>query len=94
VYNYKCILCPVHHCEFIIFYFSYVHLKLLKIYASHLLNILHMQKHTHINWDVPVCCYGQAYKYRIRIGDRVLICRDLHDQVMNGELVQLAYRMN
>ena len=29
--------------------------------------------------------YGQSWcKYRIRIGARVLICRDLHNQVVDG----------
>ena len=34
---------------------------------------------------MPVRYYGQSWcKYRIRIGARVLICRDLHDQVVDG----------
>ena len=32
-----------------------------------------------------VRCYGQSwYKYRIRIGARALICRDLRDRVVDG----------
>ena len=35
---------------------------------------------------MPVRCYGQSwYKYRIRIGVRVLICRDLRDRVVDEE---------
>ena len=35
---------------------------------------------------MPMRCYGQSwYKYQIRIGARVLICRDLRDQVVDGE---------
>jgi len=35
---------------------------------------------------MSVCCYGQNwYKYRIRVGARVLICRDLHDRVVDRE---------
>ena len=34
---------------------------------------------------MPVRCYGQSwYKYRIRIGARVLFCRDLCDRVVDG----------
>ena len=35
---------------------------------------------------MPVCCYGQSsYKYQIRIGARMLICRDrLRDRIVDG----------
>ena len=30
-------------------------------------------------------CYGQSwYKYHTHIGVRVLICKDVHDRVMDG----------
>jgi hypothetical protein len=32
--------------------------------------------------------------YMIRIVVRTLICRDLHDQVVDGGLVRLAYGMD
>jgi hypothetical protein len=36
---------------------------------------------------MSVCCHGQSwYKYRIRISVRVLTCRDLRDQVVDGML--------
>ena len=34
---------------------------------------------------IPVCCYRQSwYKYRICIVARILICRNLHDQMVDG----------
>ena len=44
---------------------------------------------------MPVRCCGQSwYKYRIHIGARVLICRDLdlRDQIVDGEIGPIRIR--